>query len=144
MAALYRGQHQVVSTLVELGVEIDVFAAAATGNLAALRQALAQPGALDAYAYDGWTPLHLAAFFGQRDAARLLLDAGANLHAVSRNSLQNTPLHAATAGRHTGIALMLIDRGASAELRDGGGFTARQIASENQLVEVLNAIDRRE
>lgn len=140
MTALYRGHHRVVSTFVELGAELDVFASAATGNLDALRRAMAQPGALDAYAYDGWTPLHLAAFFGQQEAARLLIEAGANLHAVSRNSLANTPLHAATAGKHTAIALMLIERGADVDLPDAGGFSARKIASENQLSEVLAAM----
>jgi ankyrin repeat protein len=143
MAALYRGHHPIVATLAELGAEIDVFAAAATGNIGALRQALEQPGARDAYAYDGWTPLHLAAFFGQQAAARLLVDAGASVEAVSRNSLANTPLHAATAGRHTAIALMLVERGADPETADAGGFSARKIAAENRLADVVAAMDRR-
>ena len=65
-----------------------------------------------AYAYDGWTPLHLAAFFGRREAAERLLGAGAALNAKSTNSLSNTPLHAAVAGGRTDVALLLIQRGA--------------------------------
>ena len=57
------------------------------------------------FAYDGWTPLHLAAFFGHLDAAARLLEAGASLAAVSRNSLTNTPLHAAVAGGRVEVAL---------------------------------------
>ena len=49
---------------------------------------------------DGWTPLHLAAFFGKTDAARLLLNKGAPVNARSTNAMQNMPLHAAAAGKH--------------------------------------------
>jgi ankyrin repeat protein len=144
MAALYRGHSHVVSLLVDLGAEIDVFAAAATGNVVALQQALKQPGAVNAYAYDGWTPLHLAAFFGQSEAVRMLLEAGADLQALSRNSLTNTPLHAATAGRHEEVAVMLVERGADSAVADAGGHTPLRIATENGLQRVLAAIPPRE
>ena len=52
---------------------------------------------------DGWTPLHLAAFFGAADAARALLNKGASPSARSTNAMQNLPLHAAAAGRHAAI-----------------------------------------
>jgi ankyrin repeat protein len=137
MAALYRGHVEVARALIALGAELDVFAAAALGNVPALSEALRQPGAANALAYDGLTPLHLAAFFGQLDAARALVDAGAELHAVSRSSMKNTPLHAAAAGKHEAIALLLLDRGARPDIVDGGGYTARRIAEENQLARVL-------
>ena len=144
MAALYRGHADVVNALVEAGAEIDVFAAAATGRSADLRRALT-PQTLNSVSYDGWTPLHLAAFFGHAGNVRLLLDAGANVHAVSQNSMANTPLHAATAGRHADVALLLLERGADALVLDAGGYTPLQIAVQNQLDSVIAAIspDRR-
>src|SRR3954462_8186599 len=63
MAALYRGHADVVDALIDSGAEIDVFAAAATGRAEDLRRALDET-TVNAVAYDGWTPLHLAAFFG--------------------------------------------------------------------------------
>ena len=75
---------------------------------------------LNAFAYDGWTPLHLAAFFGHLDAARALIDAGADIDAFSRNGLTNTPLHAATAGRHGDVALLLVEHGADGLVLDAG------------------------
>lgn len=131
MTALYRGHRHVVAALVELGAELDVFASAATGNVLHLHRELRRAGAANAYAYDGWTPLHLAAFFGQLEAARLLLDAGAKLDAVSRNSLANTPLHAAAAGKHPAVATLLLHRGANPHAVDAGGFTPLRIAVEN-------------
>ena len=143
MAALYRGHHDIVDALIEAGAEIDVFAAAATGRVEDLRRALDQEGAVDARAYDGWTPLHLAAFFGHLDAARLLLDAGADVDAVSQNSLANTPLHAATAGRHSDVALMLIERGANPHAVDSGGYSPLQIAAQNGLADVVKKLEGR-
>lgn len=140
MAALYLGHHAVVDALISLGADVDVFAAAATGRVAELGRVLAQPGAVNAFSYDGWTPLHLAAFFGHREAATVLLDAGADVHAVSRNSLRNTPLHAATAGKHSDVALLLLRHGADERALDAGGHTPARIAEENQLTAVLAAI----
>lgn len=140
MAALYRGQSAVVDELVQLGADVDVFAAAATGRLDALRETLATPGAVDSYSYDGWTPLHLSAFFGHVAAARELIAAGADVGAVSRNGLTNTPLHAATAGKHSDVALLLLEARADAHVLDSGGHTAERIAVENQLKLVVAAI----
>ena len=141
IAALYRGHGTVVEKLLRAGAPIDVFAAAALGRIDALEDNLASdPQAVHHFSYDGWTPLHLAAFFGQTEAARRLIDAGARLDAESRNSNRNTPLHAATAGRHSELALMLIDRGAPIAGPDGGAHTPLHIAAENGMLDVVKAL----
>ncbi len=137
MAALYRGHYHVIAALVDAGAEVDVFVAAATGRTGDLRRVLNHHAAVNAWAYDGWTPLHLAAFFGRADAARMLLDAGADVHAVSRNSLTNTPLHAAAAGKHAEVALLLLEHGARSNVDDAGGYTPLQIATQNELAAVV-------
>jgi ankyrin repeat protein len=142
MAALYRGHHDVVRALIDAGADIDVFAAAALGRTEELNSALADPASVRSHAYDGWTPLHLAAFFGHVDAARLLIGAGADIGAVSRNSLANTPLHAATAGKHEDVALALLDHGANGHIVDAGGYTPLQIATQNGLAGVVERISR--
>jgi ankyrin repeat protein len=144
MAALYRGHHDVVAAIVEAGAEIDVFAAAALGRIEDLRRAIKEE-TVDAWAYDGWTALHLAAFFGHLNAARVLLEAHASVDAVSRNSLTNTPLHAATAGKHADVALLLLEHGADPLTPDAAGYTALEIARQNQLDAVVAAMapDRR-
>jgi ankyrin repeat protein len=140
MSALYRGHQAVVDALASELPELDVFAAAALGRVDDLERAMAQPGTLSAYAYDGWTPLHLAAFFGRRETAVRLLDAGADVRAVSRNSLHNTPLHAATAGGHQDVALLLLEHGADVTAADAGGHTPLHIAAESGLTDVVKAL----
>jgi uncharacterized protein len=137
MAALYRGHRHVVDALFHAGAEVDVFNAAATGRLDDLRRLLKDQALVDSISYDGWTPLHLAAFFGHAEAAQVLLENGADVNAVSANSLTNTPLHAATAGKHTDVAVLLIAHGAKTDTTDAGNYTPLQIATQNQLEAVV-------
>jgi uncharacterized protein len=140
MSALYRRHDKVVEWLLVSGAPLDIFSAAALGRLDALEQSLAAGAGVNAHAYDGWTPLHLAAFFGQRAAAARLLDAGADLSAVSRNALQNTPLHAAVAGGHVDLSLLLIEAGADVNVADAGGHTPFHIAAEAGSVPIVKAL----
>jgi ankyrin repeat protein len=141
MAALYRGHTEAVTLLLESGVPLDLFAAAATGRVEDVdREIAANPSALNDYTYDGWTPLHLASFFGRHTVAERLLDAGADPCAVSRNSLRNTPLHAALAGSHTDVGILLISRGGDVNATDAGRHTPLHIAAENGLIDAVKAL----
>jgi uncharacterized protein len=77
----------------------DACEAAALGDLPALNDALDRNADLiSRRSSDGWTPLHLAGFFGRDECAAYLIDNGAPLDALSTNATRNTPLHAALAG----------------------------------------------
>jgi ankyrin repeat protein len=141
MAALYRGHRGVVDALVDLGAPLDVFAAAALGRVDILRSRIAERAeAVNEYAYDGWTPLHLAAFFGHAAAISHLLDSGSAIDAISRNSLRNTPLHAAIAGGHVDGARLLMERGADVHPADAGGHTPLHIAAEAGYADLVKAL----
>jgi ankyrin repeat protein len=118
------------------------FAAAAAGDVVRLISSLDVPaGLLNAHSPEGWTALHLAAHHGHRRLVEALLARGADLHARSRNAMENTPLHAAAAGRHAEIADLLLAHGADVRAA-AAGWTPLHLAAGNgsaELAEVLLA-----
>jgi ankyrin repeat protein len=131
LLATYRHRFDILDALLRLQPELDVFEASAAGVRDVVERWLdASPELVQAYADDGFTPLHLAAFFGRADVVRLLLDRGANIAAITRNDLENTPLHAAAAGRHLEVCALLIERGAPVDAQQAGGFTALHAAAQ--------------
>lgn len=122
LQALYEGRAEDVERLRR--PDLDLFEAAAVGDVPRLHHLLDAGADPSAYAPDGYTPLQLAAFFGHREAAELLIDRGADLTAVSRNEQDTYPLQAAVAGNHTEVARVLLDAGAPP--------TARNLASARQ------------
>jgi ankyrin repeat protein len=112
--------------------DLDVFEASATGRTARLRTLLAGDLALArAWSVDGFTPLHLAAFFGAEPCADLLLDAGADSDVVSRNAQGVHPLHSAVAGHAFGIARRLVEAGADVDAMQRDGFRPLHAAAQN-------------
>jgi ankyrin repeat protein len=129
LTALYHGQLEIAGMIADR-IDLDVFEAAASGNPGRLEQLISADSSITRQATDGWTPLHLAAFFGRTAAAQVLMDAGADLKAVSANSTGNTPLHAALAGRgDEKLILMMLRAGADAGAATVEGYTPIHIAA---------------
>jgi ankyrin repeat protein len=121
-----------VQALVDADPSLAIFAAAMQGDTARLDQLLVGNRSLiTAVSSDGWTPLHLAAFFGAADAARALLNKGASPAERSTNAMKNLPLHAAAAGRHADLVKLLIEHGSPVGARQHGGWTALHAAAQN-------------
>jgi ankyrin repeat protein len=111
---------------------LDVFEAATVGDVGRLRELLdAEPGLARTRSTDDTTALHFAAFFNQPDAAALLLDAGADPHAVSPTFGGVTPLHSAAAAGNDATARALLHAGAHVNARQDGGFTPLHSAAAN-------------
>ncbi len=132
-AALYAHEHDVADALLEAGPELDVFDAAAAADVDRLTDLLdGDPDLVNAWSEDGFTPLHLAAFFGRGAAVRLLLDRGADAGAVARNDMEVQPLHSAVAGRSMEIVAALLVAGADPNARQQGGFTPLMAAEQHE------------
>lgn len=131
--ALYSGRREVVDVLLDANPPLDVFDAAAVGRTRALEELLdGEAGLARAWSPDGFTALHYAAFFGQEDAARILLEAGAEVGVVARNeSIRVQPLHSAASGGHAAIVELLLEHGADANAVQEGGFTPLHSAAQN-------------
>lgn len=124
MRAVYYRQKDRVNELLASSIELNVYEAAATGQTQRLQQLVAaDPSLVNSYAFDGFTPLGLAVFFGQPAAVQVLLDAGADVNLASRESMKVTPLASASAARQLEIARTLIEHGANVNARASGDFT---------------------
>lgn len=131
LLARYHGNLDLVGILLEHASELDVFEAAALGRLERVRELVDSDAELTrAYAPDGFHPLGLAAFFGQPDVVAFLLERGADVNAVARNTrIQTTALQAAAASGDNESARLLLERGADVSAAETGGFTAMHAAA---------------
>lgn len=140
-AAAYAGRTDLVTVIRDHGGVLDVFDAATTGDVDVLRDHLdADPGTATALAGDGFSALHLAAWFGQVGAAELLLARGAEVESVADNGTGLRPLHSAAAGGHEVIVHLLLDRGADIEATQGGGVRAIHSAAHRDDVSMVRLL----
>jgi ankyrin repeat protein len=143
LLAKYYRQEAMAVYLLEQGATLNFFDQCVAGQTAPVMAQIAEhPDLLESYSTDGWTPLHLAAFFGAHELAEALLAKGAQIDIRSTNNMQNTPLHAAVAGRRNAMVKFLLERGADADARQAGGWSPLQGAAQNgdrEMVETLIA-----
>jgi uncharacterized protein len=130
--ARYRSTGEIVEVLRAHVEELDVFEAAALGDVERLGDLLASnPTAVAERSADGFTPLHLAAYFGKADAVRTLLQAGADPDATGTGWMTGTALHSAVSARHRGVVAVLLEVGADPDVRQSGGWTPLHGAAHN-------------
>lgn len=90
----------------------------------------------------GWTALHYAAASGDDEIARILLERGAKVDAVSPlKSGAYTPLMMAAREGKDSTALLLIDHGADRKLTNSEGLNAAQLADRAGKTRVAAAIN---
>lgn len=132
LLAAYHHAKPLVELLLMRGARPNVWEAAAVGRLDRLRELLnANAASINSHSHDGWTPLHLAAHFGQKEICAYLLSKGAAVETRSTNALANTPLHAAAAGMQRTCVAILLQNGADPNATYLGGLTALHVAAAN-------------
>jgi len=141
LTAVYHRQKEIVNLLVARGATMSLFEASAAGEVERVEQLIAADGsAVNSFSVDGWTPLHLAAFFGHTKIAELLLAHDADVAARSRNSNGNTPLHAALAGNHKMVAGLLIGQGGDVNATDAAGWRPLHLAAANNNLDAIKTL----
>ena len=113
-----------LQALLKTNPQLDFYEAAALGSTAELKRQLeANPALVSSRTAFGWTPLHMAAFAGNVENAKLLIDRGADIHARAKTRFRNTPLQTALLAGEYDTAKLLLDRGADPLIRQSAGFT---------------------
>jgi ankyrin repeat protein len=132
MRALYRFDPDLVESVRARADALDVFEAAALGEVDRLRVVLdGDPSSATAYSGDGFTALHFAAFFGQLGAAALLIERGAEVDAFGRGWMTGTPLHSAASRLRSDIVGVLLEAGANPNVRQSAGWAPLHAAAMN-------------
>jgi ankyrin repeat protein len=137
LLALYHRRPQARDALLAAGAPVGPLEAAALGDVEKLAGA-----DLSIRGGDGFTPLHLAAFFGGAEAVRAILATGADPNADAENTFHVRPIHSAVAVGDHASAQALLEAGADPNVEQEGGYTPLTAAIHHKDAE-MEALLRR-
>ena len=139
--AVYCNNTEAVELIRARREKLDVFEASAIGEMDTLAECHERDaGAFRRIAPDGFTAVHLAAFFRRLAALEFILEHGgdANLPAAAPSMVR--PIHSAAASRDADAVCLVLQHGADPDLKQQGGHTALHAAvlhNNVPMVEVL-------
>lgn len=143
LTAKYYGANDALAALMEHVQEdsLNLYEASALGRPARLKTILGQsrfkvnePNA------EGFTPLGLAAFFGNADAVKVILEHGATVDLKDKSFNANTALDAAVAANHADVVRILLAAGASPNVRDSAEYTPLHKAAANGNADIVRML----
>uniref|UniRef100_A0A669DJZ0 Oxysterol-binding protein n=1 Tax=Oreochromis niloticus TaxID=8128 RepID=A0A669DJZ0_ORENI len=85
----------------------------------------------------GWTPLHLACYFGHKDVVEELLKAGADVSLP--NNIGDTPLHKAAFTGRKEVVMLLLHYGACATVINGTAQIPKDVTQNAEIRSMLEA-----
>jgi ankyrin repeat protein len=139
LLALYYGHQDIAQAIAAKKGGLDIFEASVLGKLEQVKNLIGQDRALvDTYSPDGFTPVALAAYLGQKSVTEYLIENGANVNAIAKNATGFTALTGAVANNHVEIAKILVKRGANVNHRYEGGVSPLMEACLNGNLELVN------
>ncbi|KAM9384456.1 oxysterol-binding protein-related protein 1 isoform 2-T2 [Pholidichthys leucotaenia] len=90
----------------------------------------------------GWTPLHLACYFGHKHVVEELLKAGADLNLP--NNIGDTPLHKAAFTGRKEVVMLLLHYDACATVINGTAQIPKDVTQNAEIRDMLEAAERTE
>jgi len=129
--AAYVGNVGAIAAIRAYLPELDAYEAIILGEHARLEQALADGWDGNGLSRDGFSPLALAAFFGNDTAFNLLLPLTRDVNLRARNPQQVAALHAACARRNPRMVEALLRAGSDPDLPQADGFTPLHAAAQH-------------
>lgn len=143
MMALYHQQSAIIRILLSKGIELDIHEASALGQDGRVKLLLElDQELLNTYSTDGFTALHLAAFFDEPEVVDVLIEAGANPKLEAHNYMHVQPIHSAAAGKNVHIVEKLLEAGADVNAVQQHDFTALHAAAQEGLDDMVRMLIR--
>ena len=138
MLCCYYKKPELADIILKYVPKINIFESAALGKSDFVSESLReQPDLINEFSEDGFTPLCLAAHFGNEDVTRNLLLKGADPNMPSRNGYTVYPIHSAVESNYCMVAKMLIEAGANINVAQKSGATPLHSAAQNGNIELL-------
>lgn len=138
MLSCYYKKKEISTVILKHVKELNIFEASAVGKFDAVAHLIyLNPNTVNDFSEDGFTPLGLAAYFGNEDITRYLLLNEADPNLPSKNGYNVYPLHSAVATDYTMIAKMLMEAGAKVNVAQMSGVTPLHSAAQNGNIELL-------
>ena len=129
-----------VLVLVGCGPSVDIWEAAKTGNIKAVKQHLAAGPDINTKDNDGRTPLHWATYRDHKEIVDLLIASGADVNAKDVNEI--SPLLHTIRNENKESVELLIAKGADVNAKNDDGVTPLHDAAakgHKEIVELLIA-----
>jgi ankyrin repeat protein len=141
LRARYRLDRALVSAVRSHVGDLDAPEAAALGELDRLVVLLdADPSLVEMRTPDGFTLLHLAAFFAGVDTVRLLLARDVDVDVHGTGWMTGTALHSAVSAGDADAVRALLDAGADVDARGSAGHTPLHGAAHSGRAQIVRAL----
>ncbi|KQR71104.1 ankyrin repeat domain-containing protein [Pedobacter sp. Leaf176] len=138
LLACYYKKQEIANLIAEFADSLTLFEACAVGKFDAATLLIFQnPGAVNEFSEDGFTPLGLACYFGHEDLARFLVLKGADVNLASKNGFNVFPIHSAVAANNINITKLLLDAGAYPNVCQKAGLAPLHTAAQLGNIELI-------
>lgn len=138
LLACYYKKQQIADLILEFTDDLTLFEACAVGKFDTASLLIFQnPGSINTYSEDGFTPLGLACYFEHEDLARFLVMKGADVNLASKNGFHVFPIHSAVAANNVKISEMLLNAGAYPNVCQKAGMAPLHTAAQLGNIELI-------
>lgn len=138
LLACYYHKPQIIQVILKYISTITIHEACASGLLQHVQMMIQQKSdVLDEISSHGFTPLGIAAHFGQEDIVRLLLTHHADPNISSQNGYHVYPLHASLSIKNDSISKMLIEGGAEVNVIQSARITPLHLAAQHGNIDLI-------
>ncbi|XDD49424.1 ankyrin repeat domain-containing protein [Leptospira sp. WS92.C1] len=143
--SLYYGKLEMSKEIYQISPHKNLFEAVALGDFEETKRLVSDfPDEMNSFSKDGWSALHLAAYFGHLEITKFLIASGADLGLTSKSKLSygNTALHSAIATGKKEIIELLLEKGADANaIQNPGNISPLHIAaSRSGSIEIIRLL----
>jgi len=138
LLSCYYHKAQITQTILKYTKTITIHEACAVGLKQHVEMMLDYKKEIkDELSTHGFTPLGIAAHFGQEEIIRVLLENQADPNIPCNNGYHVFPLHAAVSSNNTGISKLLIDAGAEVNVFQKGHIAPIHLAAQHGNLDLI-------